>query len=65
MPERTETGDYMLVVGGGKVGWNLARELIDKGHEVALIEADRTGSSTGMRPSSGSSSGPASPGRAW
>ena len=36
-----EGGDYMLIVGGGKVGWNLARELIDKGHEVTLIEADR------------------------
>ena len=32
---------YMLIVGGGKVGWNLTRELIDKGHEVTLIEADR------------------------
>jgi trk system potassium uptake protein len=32
---------YMLVVGAGKVGWNLTRELIDKGHEVTLIEADR------------------------
>ena len=31
----------MLVVGAGKVGWNLTRELIDKGHEVTLIEADR------------------------
>jgi len=41
MPERPETGEYMLIVGGGKVGWNLARELIDKGHEVTLIEADR------------------------
>ena len=40
MGER-EGGDYMLIVGGGKVGWNLARELIDKGHEVTLIEADR------------------------
>jgi len=34
-------GDYMLVVGAGKVGWNLTRELIEKGHEVTLIEADR------------------------
>jgi trk system potassium uptake protein TrkA len=34
-------GEYMLIVGGGKVGWNLARELIDKGHEVTLIESDR------------------------
>jgi trk system potassium uptake protein TrkA len=41
MAEKPLEGDYMLVVGGGKVGWNLARELIDKGHEVTLIEADR------------------------
>ena len=32
---------YVIIVGGGKVGWNLARELIDKGHEVTLIESDR------------------------
>lgn len=32
---------YMIVVGGGKVGWNLTRELIDKGNEVTLIEAER------------------------
>jgi trk system potassium uptake protein len=32
---------YVLIVGGGKVGWNLARELIDKGEEVTLIESDR------------------------
>jgi len=30
---------YMIVVGAGKVGWNLARELIDKGHEVTVIES--------------------------
>ena len=41
MGEKGDNGDYMLIVGGGKVGWNLARELIDKGHEVTLIEADR------------------------
>ena len=35
------SGDYMLVVGAGKVGWNLTRELIDNGHEVTLIESDR------------------------
>lgn len=32
---------YVVVVGGGKVGWNLARELIDKGHELTLIEANQ------------------------
>jgi trk system potassium uptake protein TrkA len=32
---------YVIVAGAGKVGWNLARELIDKGHEVTLIENDR------------------------
>jgi trk system potassium uptake protein TrkA len=32
---------YVIVVGAGKVGWNLARELLDKGHEVTLIDNDR------------------------
>ncbi|MGH2957556.1 MAG: potassium channel family protein [Solirubrobacterales bacterium] len=32
---------YIIVVGAGKVGWNLARELLDKGHEVTLIENSR------------------------
>jgi trk system potassium uptake protein len=32
---------YMIVVGAGKVGWNLARELLDKKHEVTLIENNR------------------------
>ncbi len=32
---------YVIVVGGGKVGWNLASELMDKGEEVSLIESDR------------------------
>jgi trk system potassium uptake protein len=32
---------YIIVVGAGKVGWNLTRELLDKGHEVTLIENDR------------------------
>ena len=32
---------YMIIVGAGKVGWNLARELIEKGNEVTLIENNR------------------------
>jgi trk system potassium uptake protein TrkA len=32
---------YVVICGGGKVGWNLARELIEKHHEVTLIEQDR------------------------
>ena len=32
---------YIIIVGAGKVGWNLARELLDKNHEVTVIEADR------------------------
>lgn len=32
---------YILVIGAGKVGWNLSRELLEKGHEVTLIEAER------------------------
>jgi len=31
---------YVLVAGAGKVGWNLARELIGKGHELTVIESD-------------------------
>ena len=60
---------YVLIVGGGKVGLNLARELIAKGHEVTLIEGDRratcassrsssTPSSTATAPSCGCSSAP-------
>jgi trk system potassium uptake protein len=33
---------YAIVVGGGKVGLNLARELLAKGHEVTLVESSRT-----------------------
>ncbi len=32
---------FVSVVGGGKVGFFLARELIESGHEVALMERDR------------------------
>ena len=33
---------YVIIIGAGKVGWNLARELLEKGHEVTLMEKDRT-----------------------
>ena len=72
-PRRRGRGElmYVVVAGAGKVGWNLARELIDKGHEVTLIESSRgatwsssrsssTPSSTATRPSCGCSSGRAS-----
>lgn len=32
---------YVIIVGAGKVGRNLGRELIAKGHEVTLIEVHR------------------------
>ena len=32
---------YVIIVGAGKVGWNLGRELLEKGNEVTLIERDR------------------------
>jgi len=32
---------YVVIAGGGKVGWNLARELIGKGHEITLLENSR------------------------
>jgi trk system potassium uptake protein TrkA len=31
----------VIVVGAGKVGWNLGRELLEKGHEVTMIEKDQ------------------------
>jgi trk system potassium uptake protein TrkA len=31
---------YVVIVGAGKVGWNLARELIAKRHEITVIESD-------------------------
>lgn len=31
----------ILVIGAGKVGWNLTRELLEKGHDVKLVEQDR------------------------
>src|SRR5215213_4988042 len=32
---------YVIVAGAGKVGWNLARELLEKEHEVTVVESDR------------------------
>ncbi len=32
---------YVIIAGGGKVGWNLSRELLAKGHEVTLLEESR------------------------
>ncbi len=31
---------YVIICGAGKVGWNLARELIAKDREVTLVESD-------------------------
>ncbi len=31
----------MLIIGGGKAGWNLARALLERRHTVGLIEKDR------------------------
>jgi trk system potassium uptake protein len=31
---------YIVIIGAGKVGWNLARELIQKDNEITLIESD-------------------------
>jgi trk system potassium uptake protein len=33
---------FVLVVGGGKVGYYLTKELIESGHEVVLMEKDRS-----------------------
>jgi trk/ktr system potassium uptake protein len=33
---------YVVIAGAGKVGWNLARELMAKGHEVTVIESARS-----------------------
>ena len=33
---------YVVIAGAGKVGWNLARELMAKDHEVTVIESERS-----------------------
>ena len=42
----TDESRYIIVAGGGKVGVNLARELYENGHEVAVIERDSNRAST-------------------
>jgi trk system potassium uptake protein len=32
---------YIIVIGGGKVGYHLTKALLDEGHEVLVIEKDR------------------------
>ena len=32
---------YILIIGAGKVGWNLARELTQKDNEVTVVESNR------------------------
>ena len=34
-------GLYVIIAGAGKGGWNLARELLERGDEVTVIEQDR------------------------
>ena len=59
---------YVIIAGAGKVGWNLARELMAKDREVTLIESItaatepskpswNTPPSTATRPRCGCSSG--------
>jgi trk system potassium uptake protein len=33
---------YVIVIGGGKVGYFLARDLLDRGEEVTLVEKEGT-----------------------
>ena len=32
---------YVIVVGGGTVGYYMSRDLLERGHEVTLIERDQ------------------------
>src|ERR1043165_2902163 len=42
----TDESRYIIIAGGGKVGVNLARELYESGHEVAVIEVDNARAAT-------------------
>jgi len=33
---------YIIIVGGGKVGYHLARSLMSKGHEILIVEKERS-----------------------
>jgi len=37
---RPNSDVYVIVVGGGTVGYYLSRDLVERGHEVTLIEKD-------------------------
>src|SRR3984893_11230141 len=37
---RNESRMYVIVVGGGTVGYYMSRDLLERGHEVTLIERD-------------------------
>ncbi len=32
---------YIIIIGGGKVGYYLARALLDEGHEILVVEKDQ------------------------
>jgi trk system potassium uptake protein TrkA len=40
MVTEAKKGMYIIVVGGGKVGFHLAKELVEANHEVLVIEQD-------------------------
>ena len=39
--ERDAEPMRILIIGAGKVGWNLVRELLGKGHDVVAVDSDR------------------------
>jgi trk system potassium uptake protein TrkA len=54
---------YVIIAGAGKVGWNLARELIAKEREVTLVESDHARYRVVEEELEHGSSAPASSGR--